>query len=67
MIDWEQISKAEKAIRIGAALAMAVKLVERLRDEDALGAAICGVTAVAALGFDADEIRTVLKALESCR
>ncbi|MFQ5817612.1 MAG: hypothetical protein ACE5H2_06620 [Terriglobia bacterium] len=67
MIDWERISKVEKAIRTAAAVVMAVKLIERLNDEDILGAAVCGLTAVAVLGFTADEIRAVGKTLASYR
>lgn len=65
MLDWERMSPAEQAARLSAAVAMAAKLVERLRQGDPLGAAVCGLAAAAALGLDADEVRDVAKALES--
>lgn len=65
MIDWERMSKAEKAVRMTAALVMAANLAERTRNEDMLGAGVCGLAAVAALGLDAHDIRAVLQALES--
>jgi len=64
MTDWREMSKVEKTVRVGCTLALATKLVECVRREDVIGAAICGLSAVAALGLDAEEIRAVLSALE---
>ncbi|OFV80225.1 MAG: hypothetical protein A3B65_05650 [Acidobacteria bacterium RIFCSPHIGHO2_02_FULL_67_57] len=64
MTDWQEMSKVEKTVRVGCTLALATKLVECVRREDVIGAAICGLSAVAALGLDAEEIRAVLAALE---
>ena len=64
MTDWVQMGKMEKTVRVGCTLALAAKLVECVRREDVIGAAICGLSAVAALGLDAEEIRAVLSALE---
>lgn len=64
MTDWQEMSKVEKTVRVGCTLALATKLVECVRREDVIGAAICGLSAVAALGLDAEEIRAVLSALE---
>jgi len=64
MTDWAEMGKVEKTVRVGCTVALAVKLVECVRREDVIGAAICGLSAVAALGLDAEEIRAVLSALE---
>ncbi|MBI4465927.1 MAG: hypothetical protein HY656_00670 [Acidobacteria bacterium] len=64
MTDWAEMGKLEKAVRIGCTAALAAKLVECVHREDVLGAAICGLSAVAALGLSAEEIRAVLVALE---
>jgi len=64
MTDWQEMSKVEKTVRVGCTLALAAKLIECARREDVIGAAICGLSAVAALGLDAEEIRAVLAALE---
>lgn len=64
MTDWAEMGKLEKAVRIGCTAALATKLVECVDREDVLGAAICGLSAVAALGLSAEEIRAVLVALE---
>jgi hypothetical protein len=64
MTDWQEMSKVEKTVRVGCTLALAAKLIECVRREDVIGAAICGLSAVAALGLDAEEIRAVLAALE---
>lgn len=64
MTDWGGMGKIEKAVRVGCTIALAAKLVESVRREDVIGAAICGLSAVAALGLDAEEIRAVLAALE---
>lgn len=64
MTNWGEIGKLEKSLRVAFALGMAARLVECVRQEDIIGAAISGLTAVAALGLDAEEIRSVLAALE---
>lgn len=64
MTDWAEMGKLEKTFRVGLAVGLAVRLVECARREDVIGAAICGLSAVAALGLDAEEIRSVLSALE---
>jgi len=64
MIDWAELGKLEKTIRVTLAVGLAARLIECVRREDVIGAAINGLSAVAALGLDADEIRTVLNALE---
>ncbi len=64
MTDWQEMGKVEKTVRVGCTLALAAKLIECVRREDVIGAAICGLSAVAALGLDAEEIRAVLAALE---
>ena len=64
MTDWVEMGKVEKAVRVGCAMALSARLMECVRREDVIGAAISGLSAVAALGLDADEIRAVLAALE---
>lgn len=64
MTDWAEMGKVEKAVRVGCAAGLATKLVECVRREDVIGAAICGLSAVAALGLTAEEIHAVLSALE---
>ena len=64
MTDWQEMGKVEKTVRVGCTLALAAKLIECVRREDVIGAAICGLSAVAALGLEAEEIRAVLAALE---
>lgn len=64
MTEWAEMGKLEKAIRVGAAVALAAKLVQCVRREDVIGGAVCGLSAVAALGLSAEEIRAVLAALE---
>jgi hypothetical protein len=64
MTEWAEMGKIEKAIRVGAAVALAARLVACVKREDVIGAAICGLSAVAALGLSAEEIRAVLAALE---
>ena len=64
MTDWVEMGKVEKAMRVGCAMALAARLMDCVRREDVIGAAISGLSAVAALGLDADEIRAVLGALE---
>lgn len=64
MTDWAKMGKLEKAVRAGCTVALAAKLVECVRREDVIGAAVCGLSAVAALGLEAEEIRSVLAALE---
>lgn len=64
MTDWVEMGKLEKTVRVGCTVALAAKLIECVRREDVIGAAICGLSAVAALGLDAEEIRAVLAALE---
>lgn len=65
MIDWDRLSPSERALRVTAALTMAVKLIERLDAGDALGAAVCGLAAAALLGLDTEEMTAVARALES--
>lgn len=65
MVDWREMTRFEKTVRIACALAMGVKLIERVQEEDVLGAAVCGLAAVAALGLNAEEIRGVFRALEA--
>ena len=64
MIDWAELGKLEKTVRVTLAVGLAARLIECVRREDVIGAAINGLSAVAALGLDADEIRAVLTALE---
>ncbi len=64
MTDWQEMGKLEKAVRVGCALGLAGRLIECARREDVIGAAISGLSAVAALGLDAEEIRIVLAAME---
>ena len=64
MTDWKEMGKIEKAVRVGCSLALAARLIECVRREDVIGAAISGLSAVAALGLDAEEIRAVLAAME---
>jgi len=64
MTEWAEMGKLEKAMRVGAAAALAAKLVQCVRREDIIGAAISGLSAVAALGLSAEEIRAVLNAPE---
>lgn len=64
MTDWAEMGRLEKAVRVGCTMALAARLVECVRREDVIGAAISGLSAVAALGLDAEEIRAVLSALE---
>lgn len=64
MIDWAELGKLEKTIRVALAVGLAARLISCARQEDVIGAAINGLSAVAALGLDASEIRAVLDALE---
>jgi hypothetical protein len=64
MTDWAEMGQLEKVVRVGCTVALAAKLVDAVRREDVIGAAICGLSAVAAMGLDPDEIRAVLNALE---
>lgn len=64
MIDWAELGRLEKTVRVTLAVGLAARLIECVRREDVIGAAINGLSAVAALGLDADEIRSVLNALE---
>lgn len=64
MIDWAELGKLEKTVRVTLAVGLAARLIDCVRREDVIGAAINGLSAVAALGLDADEIRAVLSALE---
>lgn len=64
MRNWAEMSKVEKSLRVGFAASLAGRLAECARDENVFGAAICGLSAVAALGLEPEEIRTVLKLLE---
>lgn len=64
MTNWAQMGKLEKTVRVGCAVALATRLIECVRREDVIGAAVCGLSAVAALGLNAKEIRAVLAALE---
>ncbi len=65
MTDWGQLGKFEKTVRVSCAVSLAAKLVECVRREDVIGAAVCGLSAVAALGLEVDEMRAVLSALEN--
>jgi len=65
MVDWGEMTQFEKTVRIACALAMGVKLIERMREEDVPGAVVCALAAVAALGLNANEIRGVFQALEA--
>jgi len=65
MVDWREMTRLEKLVRIACVVAMGVKLVERAREEDLLGAVVCGLAAVAALGLNGEEIRGVFQALEA--
>ncbi len=65
MRNWAEIGKLEKSVRGGCAVALSAQLIECVRQEDMIGAAICGLSAVAALGLEAEEIRSVLRLLES--
>jgi len=58
------MGKMEKTVRIGVAIGLAARLIGCARQEDVVGAAINGLSAVAALGLDPSEIRAVLDALE---
>jgi hypothetical protein len=64
VIDWAELGKLEKSVRVTLAVALAVRLINCARHEDLIGAAINGLSAVGALGLDASEIRSVLDALE---
>lgn len=64
MIDWAGLGKWEKTARASFAVALAARLMDAVRREDVIGAAIYGLSAVAAAGLDAEEIRSVLAALE---
>lgn len=64
MIDWAELGKLEKTLRITLAMGLAVRLIHCARHEDIIGAAINGLSAVAALGLETSEIRSVLDALE---
>ncbi len=64
MINWSELGKLEKTLRMALAMGMALRLIRCAREEDVIGAAINGLSAVAALGLDAGEIRAVLDALE---
>lgn len=64
MIDWAGLGKWEKVVRVRFAVALAARLIECVRREDVVGAAISGLSAVGALGLSADEIRSVLSAME---
>lgn len=64
MVDWSELGKLEKTVRISLAVGLAARLIGCARQEDIIGAAISGLSAVAALGLDAGEIRSVLDALE---
>jgi hypothetical protein len=64
MIDWAELGKLEKAMRIALVVALALRLIRCARREDLIGAAVNGLSAVAALGLEASEIRSVLDALE---
>lgn len=64
MTDWAQIGRLEKTVRVGCAVALATQLIECVRREDVIGAAVSGLSAVAALGLDVEEIRSVLAAVE---
>jgi hypothetical protein len=58
------MGRVEKTVRIGVAVGLAARLIGCARQEDVIGAAISGLSAVAALGLDPGEIRAVLDALE---
>ncbi len=64
MVDWQEMGRLEKSVRIGVAMGLAARLIGCVRQEDVIGAAINGLSAVAALGLDPGEIRAVLDALE---
>lgn len=64
MIDWAELGKLEKTVRVALAVGLAVRLIDSARREDLIGAAINGLSAVAALGLEANEIRSVLDTLE---
>ena len=64
MRNWAEMTNGEKSLRVGSTNSLASKMAECARREDILGAAVCGLSAVAALGFEPEEIRTVLKLLE---
>jgi hypothetical protein len=64
VVDWGELGKLEKTVRISLAVGLAARLIGCARREDIIGAAISGLSAVAALGLEAEEIRSVLDALE---
>ncbi len=64
MTDWAGLGRLEKTLRVTLAVGLAARLINCARQEDVVGAAINGLSAVAALGLDASEIRAVLDALE---
>ena len=64
MRNWAEMTNGEKSLRVGSTVTLASRMAECTRQEDILGAAICGLSAIAALGFEPEEIRTVLKLLE---
>ncbi len=64
MIDWADLGRLEKTVRVALAVGLSARLMDCVRREDVIGAAINGLSAVAALGLSAEEIRAVLNALE---
>ena len=64
MRNWAEMTNGEKSIRMTSTVSFASRLAECARREDVLGTAICGLSAVAAMGLEPDEIRAVLTLLE---
>ena len=58
------MTKGEKSIRMSSTISFAAQMADCAQSEDVLGTAICGLSAVAAMGLEPDEIRAVLKLLE---
>ena len=65
MKNWAEMTNGEKSVRTGYAVAFAAKLAECAQGEDVAGAAICGLSAVAAMGLEPAEIRAILRLLET--
>jgi hypothetical protein len=65
MKNWTEMTNGEKSLRVGCTVTFAARMAECAQEEDVAGAAICGLSAVAAMGLEPTEIRTILKLLET--
>ncbi len=64
MRNWAEMTNGEKSLRVGCTVTFAVRMADCAQEEDVVGAAICGLSAVAAMGLEPEEIRSILKLLE---